>query len=466
MNRILILVDHPQRDLAGMVLCAVELHRLGIHPYLASMHQGHSAVFNLVPDAVLVPFCRDANAHFIRALFHKGIMVFVLDTEGGIISSLADYAATIASDPDSRMCIETYFSWGPRVADYLTDTGVFLEDQVTVTGHPRFDYYYSPYKEALEARWSRSREKAHRIMIASTFTLVNPRFTDRDTEIEILKRAGVSQVLIDKRVETESRAIEAFIKLTRRLSREFPGIQWVLRPHPFEDETIYDQCIVGDNVFIEREGEIRRSFHQSTALIHHGSTTGLEAAIQGLPVFETAWLKRWAELPAVHAAGRQCQSEDMLVEAIRDLVKAGDTARKLNEDEWMEIESWAGPLDGRSAIRLAHAMASRMRNARRPNRHEVLREYYGVSHPFRFHRLAGAYLRWWLNLPASHAFRKQITDPRRQQRNAIKSFGIDDIREWLLIVGERGINVVITDSGTDLFVVDPAVPVWKICKTR
>lgn len=466
MRRILLLVDHPQRDLAGMVLTAVELHRRGIIPYLASRHHGHAAAFNLVPDAVLLPFCREANVRFIKSLNQTGMQVFVLDTEGGIVSSLSDYAGTLTSDVNARMSIEAFFCWGPRIADYLIDNSVFLEEQIAVTGHPRFDFYFPPYKQAMEARWFLTQSREKRVLIATTFTLINSRFTDRETEIRLLKQAGVSQSLIDRRMAAEAAALQTFIKLTQRLSSEFPAIQWILRPHPFEDDTIYQQCVVNDNVFIERDGDIRQSFQTATALIHHGSTTGLEAAIHGIPVLETAWLERWADLDPIQAAGIQCDSEDVLTVEMRKILDNPDRKNPMDSEARSVVESWIGPLDGNASIRLADALHQRMSSETKIHRWQALNQYYGLRPVVNPRKLLGAIIRRLLSLPASYSLTPADGSSSKTQRDITKAFGIEEIREWLLITGDSGLNVVITDSAEDLLVTDTSVPIWKICRSR
>nr|HPQ41985.1 hypothetical protein [bacterium] len=137
-----------------------------------------------------------------------------------------------------------------------------------------------------------------------------------------------------------------------------------------------------------------------------------------------------------------------------------------NNESRAIVESWIGTMDGMAAGRVSDVLHRLTSQPTTLHRWQALNQYYGLkpfSNPRKF---AGALIRRLLWLPSDHAFREQDIQDSRSRRNAAKSFGIDDIREWLLITGEPGLNVVITDSGDDLLVTDTSIPIWKICTKR
>src|SRR5947209_3853535 len=83
MNRVCLLVDHPLRDLDGLLLVAGHLAAAGTEVFLVPMYQKHE-VWLLRPDLVLVNYLRHAHASFLKTCLAGGIQVAVLDTEGGV----------------------------------------------------------------------------------------------------------------------------------------------------------------------------------------------------------------------------------------------------------------------------------------------------------------------------------------------------------------------------------------------
>jgi len=85
--KICLIVDNPLRDLDGMVLLSMHLAERGADVYLVPMYTQGYEVPAICPDFVLMNYARTANAELIKAYSRAGIVVGVLDTEGGIWES-------------------------------------------------------------------------------------------------------------------------------------------------------------------------------------------------------------------------------------------------------------------------------------------------------------------------------------------------------------------------------------------
>ena len=144
--RITLVVDHPLRDLPGMVLLATHLARCGAVCYLTPLNLCEREVRHQVPDFVLVNYYRKNFAHFFRALASAGIGIGVLDTEGGVLESTASLCENLVADAPLRAAVACYCCWGPKVANYLVEHDWFTSRQVRVTGCPRTDFYAAPLR--------------------------------------------------------------------------------------------------------------------------------------------------------------------------------------------------------------------------------------------------------------------------------------------------------------------------------
>src|SRR6516162_3041047 len=84
--RIGLVVDHPRRDLDGLVLLALALLARGARPVLVPMYQQGLEQALLRLDAIVVNYYRPNNAQILRRWRAEHLATFVLDTEGGVLS--------------------------------------------------------------------------------------------------------------------------------------------------------------------------------------------------------------------------------------------------------------------------------------------------------------------------------------------------------------------------------------------
>src|SRR5688572_21224316 len=114
-----LVVDNPRRDLSGLILVARELRALGQQAVLLPMYvQGYESPL-LGLDAVLLNYFRPVNYGLAQGYHQAGLGVFVLDTEGGVLSESGvdspDRWAEFVRSSGCAEVIDGYFFWGDRV---------------------------------------------------------------------------------------------------------------------------------------------------------------------------------------------------------------------------------------------------------------------------------------------------------------------------------------------------------------
>ncbi|MDA9739820.1 hypothetical protein N9U66_00335 [Synechococcus sp. AH-736-M20] len=142
-----------------------------------------------------------------------------------------------------------------------------------------------------------------------------------------LRQAGWSDEEIKKHIDRieknrsiESKAREDFSQIIKNLAREQPDINFIFRPHPVLDPSFWHQQFSGyKNISIIEKGSIHAWIYGSTATIHSGCTTGLEA----------------------YGAGKETLDISSLISHRTDSIKTsliGQSARKL--DSYRELKSF------------------------------------------------------------------------------------------------------------------------------
>ena len=140
-KKILIIVDHPGRDLSGIAYLAYEL--ISKYRYLPIICGTGNEIRNLVlhkPDLLLIShlwFSR--HAAVIDVAESMGVYIGILPTEG------------IADEPKNqphtyglkkhRHRIDLILAWNSGAKDYLVKGGYFPNADIKATGCIRFDFH-------------------------------------------------------------------------------------------------------------------------------------------------------------------------------------------------------------------------------------------------------------------------------------------------------------------------------------
>jgi surface carbohydrate biosynthesis protein len=312
--RVALVVDHPDRDLAGLVLVALELARRGVACHLVPMNLQAREIWALAPDLVLFNYLRASNEVFGRQLAEAGIAFGVLDTEGAIWSTPEEYASLLWKDAALRRQARCVCMWGASLAAFVVGQGLYSDEQVVVTGCPRFDLYAAPWRRLREDVDEALRRPARRILINTNFSVSNPRFTTADKCVAMHHTVlGYSQAELRHVVDAEAAAIRAVGSMAARLGDRFPELEIVIRPHPFEDPAPYESAAARRrNVRVNQIESIQAAIFGACAVIQRSCTTAVEAGLAGVPAFSPQWIAAPFLMPLAEAASVPCASfEDL-----------------------------------------------------------------------------------------------------------------------------------------------------------
>tara|TARA_R110000851_G_scaffold135045_1_gene270437 strand:- start:25588 stop:26826 length:1239 start_codon:yes stop_codon:yes gene_type:complete len=227
----------------------------------------------------------------------NGTQIFFLHDEGALYLK-SDYDSAVR-----RIYPEEYFSlpfvqkvffWGDRQRSVFSD---FSDHncKLEVVGAPRLDLCRSEYSWIDEKTVGTLKSKyGDYILVCSRFAAMN---TVKEDPGPLSKRAyQIRREGGDKRdknavlkfmFEAWSKSAyeySHFVPLVAYLAIDFPDINFVIRPHPAENDDFYKESFCHfDNVFVEKGGDVRPVIRAAKAVIHSECTTGIEAEISGVP---------------------------------------------------------------------------------------------------------------------------------------------------------------------------------------
>ncbi|MGQ0550953.1 MAG: surface carbohydrate biosynthesis protein [Armatimonadota bacterium] len=350
-GRVCLIVDHPLRDLDGLVLVACELARRNLEAILVPMYHRHE-VFLLRPDLVLVNYIRFANVGFIETCRRLGIRVGVLDTEGGVQKDVGAFARRICPYLDH---VSLYCTWG-RVQQEALRACQANGEAVVATGCPRYDFAASPWREAIRDGAPGMRDL---ILVNTNFPIVNPRFqSSRREAVELVKGMRFEQDYVDELFRQTLAARSALVDATRDLAARFPRTPVVVRPHPFEDPTVYEPLLRASNIAVIQQGTVFEWIRKAAVVVHHNCSTAIEAFLMGREPLHAGWIDTPLLVqPLSVAVSQQAQSPAHMAELVGRVLdgKALAVPDDVRASRRRVIDDFFYANDGKAFARIADA---------------------------------------------------------------------------------------------------------------
>lgn len=353
-----IIVDNPIRDLPGCVLVARELARQGVEPVLVPLYQQGTDVPLLGLDAVLINYARLNNLPLMRTYRDLGIGLFVLDTEGGVLSEdgadSPEHWARSARQNRLHELIDGYFFWGERVQEaFVRESGVDAE-RLRVTGPPRYDLCAPKWRALLRGR------RQGYVLVNTNFSAINPLYTDTpEAEQRAFLATGWSAEYIERLLADLRQVFARYLDELERLARDCPEQAFIVRPHPFEARDQYRRRFSGcPNVVVDPDGSIFSVIHNAACILHLNCGTAVESVLLGkvpvsLEYLNTDIQRRHTPLPSRISLGVTSYADLRRTVGDIDRAAAGFDFDAISRKF---IRPWFHHVDGQASRRVASEM--------------------------------------------------------------------------------------------------------------
>jgi surface carbohydrate biosynthesis protein len=351
MARIALPIETKVREFDGKLWLAVTLASRGHTVALGSKSDIHANLDTIQPDiyiqksAVYDPD-RLERMNYLR---DNGTVIAVLDEEGGVFFS-DEYYLTQRLSEEILAGVDLFFAWGEGPADILRHRTEFPEEDVLVTGNPRFDLLNNPLRDIYSDEAEALRDRF------GEYVLVNTKFGFGNNKNPEKMREGRERRNVDQNegmIAYQKSLIEHFIDAIWELAEsEFePNI--MIRPHPSEDMTLYEEEFDSrDDVLVRHSGDVRAWIRGARTVIHNGCTTGIESALLDVPVFAYRPITdEEYDPPLPNFVSTQVYTQANLIESIRNL--SPDASHTLSEEQRKELKRYFHNLNVSSSALIA-----------------------------------------------------------------------------------------------------------------
>ncbi len=383
-------IEILDREFEGRLLLAMAAAERGHDVLLGTMNALLSHRFWLQPgiyhDKSVSPKSSKIDLH--RRLRDAGFIVTSQDEEHGL--SEADYAPFVRrrfSDVTLSQAAHV-FTWGPHDTRSLLAHHPGHAQRFTMTGSPRVDVWRPELAAIQRSDRLPGIDATRPFVLFSTSALP----FQPNTFWRMIRDARPTQFPgsddanewrhYDKYAVAYAYA-GRLVRAIRRTAAHLPDLQLVVRPHPTAVLEAWHDVLgdVPDNVHVVRDGGSGRWIANAAAVVHNGSTTGVEAAARGIPVISFQPNGERRDMFA-NRVGRIAEDEDGLTALIAEATGPqrptswGEDARAVLAERFAALD---GPLAADRIVDVWDTFDT-------PTLH-------GINRPRRAHRLAGVHRR-------------------------------------------------------------------------
>ena len=147
MKKAVLVVDHKDRDLRGIILIAFWLNRkYNVFPYITQTKNEISCLIKYKPELILLQHVRhEHQQEFLDYAKHQKTYIAVNLAEG-FPDHLDNILYYIGRDEYMRY-IDVFLPWGERLWELAKKKELLEHASIQPIGSPRFDYHTSRYSE-------------------------------------------------------------------------------------------------------------------------------------------------------------------------------------------------------------------------------------------------------------------------------------------------------------------------------
>jgi len=321
-------VENQVRELDPKLLVACVAAERGFRVFLGSRTRIDFRIGSFPRSLYLAKGMTPKSARMFRLMRRIGHEVAALDEEGLVYHSASEYYARRVSD-ETLQLVTTQFAWGEAGAELLRAHPAYSGDPPLVTGNPRVDLLRPELRGYFAEEAARLRaQHGPFILINTNFSKVNAYFPkmnllappSRPGEPAELGAAGVGlpREFAEGLAAHKAALFDHFRSLIPAVHAAFPGHRVIVRPHPSENRAPW-RAVVADleRAEVIHEGNVIAWLEASSALIHNGCTTGIEAFCLGKPALAYRPVSHAPyDLELPNALSRECADQSALCETL------------------------------------------------------------------------------------------------------------------------------------------------------
>jgi surface carbohydrate biosynthesis protein len=321
-------VENQVRELDPKLLVACAAAERGFRVFLGSRTRIDFRIARFPRSLYLSKGMTPKSAKMFRIMRRLGHEVAALDEEGLVYHSASEYYARRVSAQTLQL-VSALFAWGEASAELLRAHPAYSGSPPRVTGNPRIDLLRPELRGYFAKDAARIRERfGPFVLINTNFAKVNAYFPKMNLLIPASRPGkpaelgaagiGLPREFAEGLAAHKQALFDHFQAMIPALHAAFPGHRLIIRPHPSENRAPW-QALAADleRAEVIHEGNVIAWLEASSALIHNGCTTGIEAFCLDKPSLAYRPVARDPyDLELPNALSRSCVDLDALCDTL------------------------------------------------------------------------------------------------------------------------------------------------------
>ncbi len=409
---LIIPVESQVRELDAKLLLACAAAERGFRVVIGSRAFVHYEITAMPRGVYLAKSMRSLSDRMFEILRQLGHEIVAWDEEALVRFPREDYYRRRLS-PKALGLVSHLLAWGEDDAEIFRKFPEYPGTPIHITGNPRIDLMRPDLRAYFDVEVAEIRRRfGEFVMIntnfgyvnafASSLNLMQDSKTPGAAPVEGKNTLGMTSDFARGLAAHKQALFQHFRKLVPALARALPDHTIVLRPHPAEGHETWKEAASGcRNVHVVNEKSVIPWLVATTALIHNGCTTAVEAAVLGKPAVAYRPVRNATfDLELPNSLSQEASNLEELVSRVRALA-GGELGAPNSAARRAILERHIASLDGPlAADRMVSAICEAGYRDRRPPRPATFR-----------------YLQGWLHARGRTAV-KQINRRRAGHRNA------------------------------------------------
>jgi surface carbohydrate biosynthesis protein len=272
--------ENRTREFDAKLLLGCAAAEAGYRVIVGSRQAIHFSIDQLPRAIYLAKDLRASSARMFDILDKLGHAIVAWDEEALVYYTPEHYYAARLYPSAFRMT-RALFAWGDDNADLWRRSSAYHGAPIYVAGNPRIDLLRPELLPFFAEETARLKQTyGDIILVNSNFASVNHYVPD-GAELARTRISGDRALAFhDGAMDYRARLLEQFLTMVPALARAFPDATIVVRPHPSENQRLWqDRTADCNNVVVRHEGNIVPWLIAARAVVHNGCTTAIEAGL-------------------------------------------------------------------------------------------------------------------------------------------------------------------------------------------
>ncbi len=326
-NVVAIPIETKVRELNGKLLLGYKLAQKGFKSVIGVFNSIDYDIDKIKPNLYIGG---NANPSEDRAiLFDKlhasGCYVTVLENEGAIVRSYKDHSWRHSEEILGKL--DYFMCWGEVAKEFMSTEykAQTPAEKVFISGYPPLDFTNKTLRTVYQAEADQIKKEN------GDFILVNTNF-GRHNPYNYLTVAR--PVTPDESVFFEA-IMSGLVEVVHTLSKKYPDLNIVLRPHPSENHDYYRKEFKDlKNVSVKHEGSVYSWLLACKAIIHNGCTTGVEGVLMDRNVIAyRPHVDERFDLPLPNMVSLEAFNMDELLKLVEECLAREEGQRNVTQEQ-------------------------------------------------------------------------------------------------------------------------------------